>query len=568
VQASETARKPLWVFRSDTLTRMEAVSPQEDRLRALLEAGVAITAELSLEGVLQRLVEKAAELTDARYAALGVIDKTGSGLERFVTTGVDDETYAAIGDLPRGRGILGALIRDARPLRLSDLSRDPRSVGFPPNHPSMRSFLGVPILLRGVAYGNFYLTEKAGGQAFTGTDEELVTLLAGQAAVAIENARLYEAATGWSRQLESLNEIGNALATETDLERLLDLVARRLRELLDARLVIVLLPVSLEEMRFAAVAGDEGQELVGQRLPRRSSKSGRVLERGQSERVDSVLDDPDVSPELTRLIAARTGLWVPLVVRGEPIGVLAAHDKLGGDARFTETDLRLAETFASRAAVAVDLSERMAKDALKRVVDAQELERRRLARELHDETGQALTSILLGLKSLEETLASDESRAATANLRELVVATLQDVRRLAVELRPSVLDDFGLEAALENLISSFAEQTGITVDFGAALGDRRLPSEVETALYRIVQESLTNVVKHARARRVSIALTRMEGSVKAVIEDDGQGFDSGSPNGGHGLIGMRERLALLGGRLRIESSTEAGTTIVADVPLQ
>jgi signal transduction histidine kinase len=209
----------------------------------------------------------------------------------------------------------------------------------------------------------------------------------------------------------------------------------------------------------------------------------------------------------------------------------------------------------------------MERDALKRVVDAQELERRRLARELHDETGQALTSILLGLKTLEETLEGDDSRTATANLRELVVATLQDVRRLAVELRPSVLDDFGLEAALENLTSSFAEQTGITVDFGPALGERRLPSEVETALYRIVQESLTNVVKHARARRVSISLTRMEGSVKAVIEDDGQGFDSASPDGGHGLIGMRERLALLGGHLRIESSEGAGTTIAADVPV-
>ena len=431
----------------------------------------------------------------------------------------------------------------------------------------MRSFLGVPILLRGVAYGNFYLTEKAGGEEFTETDEELVTLLAGQAAVAVENARLYEAATGWSRQLESLNEIGNALATETDLERLLDLVARRLRELLDARIVLVLLPISSDQLRFAAVAGEEADELVGQRLPRLGSKSGRVLDRGRSERVDSILDDPDVSPELGRLIAARTGLWVPLVVRGQAIGVLAAHDKLGPDPRFTETDLRLAETFASRAAVAVDLSERMERDALKRVVDAQELERRRLARELHDETGQALTSILLGLKTLEETLEGDDSRTATANLRELVVATLQDVRRLAVELRPSVLDDFGLEAALENLTSSFAEQTGITVDFGPALGERRLPSEVETALYRIVQESLTNVVKHARARRVSISVTRMEGSVKAVIEDDGQGFDSASPDGGHGLIGMRERLALLGGHLRIESSEGVGTTIAADVPV-
>lgn len=547
---------------------MAAVSSSEQRLRALVEAGVAITSELSLDALLQRLVEKAAELTGARYGALGVLDEKGSELEHFVTTGIDAETQAAIGDLPRGRGILGALIQDAKPLRLHDLTTDPRSVGFPANHPPMRSFLGVPILLRGAAYGNFYLTERAEGEDFTEEDEELVTLLAGQAAVALENARLYEAATSWSHQLESLNEVGNALATEIDVDRLLDLVVRRLRELLDARIVTVLLPAGAEQLRVAAAAGEGSEELVGRTLARSASKSGRVLQRGTSERVDSILDDPDVSPELTRLIGARTGLWVPLVVRGQPIGVIEAHDKLGSEPRFSDTDVRLAETFASRAAVAVDLSERIARDALKRVVDAQELERRRLARELHDETGQALTSILLGLKTLEETLEAGEARAATARLRELVVATLQDVRRLAVELRPSALDDFGLVAALEHLASSFSEQTGIAIDLGVALGTERLPGEVETALYRIVQESLTNVVKHARARHVSIALTRMEGSVTAVVEDDGQGFDPDeAPSGGFGLIGMRERLALLGGRLRIESSPGAGTTIAADVPL-
>jgi signal transduction histidine kinase len=547
---------------------MEAAGPKEDRLRALVEAGVAIASELSLDALLQQVVEKAAELTGARYGALGVIDRSGSALERFITTGIDAETHAAIGDLPRGRGILGALIRDASPLRLHDLGEDARSVGFPPNHPPMRSFLGVPIMLRGVAYGNFYLTEKEGGEDFTEEDEELVTLLASQAAVAIENARLYEASTGWSRQLESLNEVGNALVTETDLDRLLDLIARRLRELLDARVVMVVLPEGGEELRFAAVAGDRAEDLVGRTTTRAGSKSGRVLELRRSERVDSVLDDPDVSPEATRLLAARTGLWVPLVARGQAIGVIAAHDKLGDDARFTDNDLRLAETFATRAAVAVDLSERIARDAMRRVVEAQELERRRLSRELHDETGQALTSILLGLRSLEESLETDDARAATAGLRELVVATLQDVRRLAVELRPSALDDFGLVAALEHLTTSFQEQTGIQVDFGAALGEERLPGEVETALYRIVQESLTNVVKHARARRVSIALTRMQHSVKAVVEDDGQGFDpENTREGGFGVVGMRERLFLLGGRLRIESSPGAGTTIAADVPL-
>jgi signal transduction histidine kinase len=529
---------------------------------------VGISSELSLDVLLQRLVEAAASLTGAAYAALGVIDRSGNELERFLTTGIDDETHAAIGALPRGLGILGALIREATPLRLHDLKDDPRSVGFPPNHPPMRSFLGVPILLRGVAYGNFYLTEKEGGVDFTEEDQEVVSLLAGQAAVAIENARLYEASTQWARQLESLNEIGNALATETDLDRLLDLVTRRLRELLGARFVAVLLPFGPDELRFAAVAGEIGLDLLGQTIGRSTSKTGRVLERGRSERVDSVLDDPEIDRDVSRAVAARTGLWVPLVVRGTPIGVIEIHDKLGDDVRFSDTDLRLAETFASRAAVAVDLSQRIARDALRRVVDAQELERRRLARELHDETGQALTSILLGLGSLEESVRDDDGRAAVARLRELVVATLQDVRQLAVDLRPKVLDDFGLVPALERLTETVGKQTGIAIQFEPGLGEERLPGEVETALYRIVQESLTNVVKHAHARNVSVLLARKSHAVVAMVEDDGRGIDVAAADGGFGVEGMRERVQLLDGTLQVESSPTGGTTVVAEVPLR
>jgi signal transduction histidine kinase len=535
------------------------------RLRALFEAGMALTSELSLDAVLHRLTEAAAELTEAKYAALGVIAPGSPGLERFITHGVDAATAAAIGDPPHGRGILGALVRDAAPLRLADLTTEPRAVGFPPGHPVMRSFLGVPITVRGVAYGNLYLAEKAGGREFTDEDEELVTLLAAQAGIAIENVRLYEAATGWSRQLESLNEIGNALATETDLAALLDLVSRRLRELLDARIVLVLLPEGDDSLRVAAAAG-EGDALVGELLERHGSKSGRVLDARRSERVDSVVDDPEVDQPSMRRFGARTGLWVPLLAHGRTIGVLAAHDKLSvDDGRFGDDDLRLAETFAARAAVAVDLSGRVARDSLRRVVAGQELERRRLARELHDETGQALTSILLGLRSLEDFVDGDDERAAVADIRRLAVETLQDVRRLAVELRPKTLDDFGLEAALERLAESFAEQTGLAVDFVARLGDEQLPAEVATALYRIVQEGLTNVAKHAQARTVSVLLTRKNGRVALVIEDDGRGFDPDSPADGFGLQGMRERVDLLGGSLQVESRAGAGTTLAVEV---
>ena len=372
----------------------------DHRRRALVEAGIAITSELSLDAVLQTLIRIAAELTGARYSALGVIDRTGRELERFVTHGVDDATRAAIGDLPRGRGILGVLITDARPLRLDDISRDPRSVGFPPNHPPMGSFLGVPVMTRGVAFGNLYLAEKQPAGGFTDEDEEITTLLAAQAAVAIENA-------------------------------------------------------------------------------------------GSVQR-----------------------------------------------------------------------------DALRRAVQAQEIERRRLARELHDETGQALTSILLGLSAVERAENTEAARLAARALRDLVVETLQNVRRLAVELRPSALDDFGLEPALRRLGQTVREGGDLDVQVEARLGAHRLPADVETALYRIVQEALTNVVKHAGASHVSIVLTRKQGSVLVVVEDDGRGFDATRPAAeGLGLLGMRERVELLDGSFKLEAAPRAGTTLIVELPL-
>lgn len=541
------------------------VATAQDRMRALVEAGIALSSELSLEAVLQKLVETAAALTGAQYAALGVLDPTGSRLERFLTAGIDAQTHAAIGDLPTGRGILGVLIRDASLLRLHDLSEDPRSVGFPPGHPPMRSFLGVPIALRGIAYGNLYLTEKEGGD-FGEEDEETVTLLASQAAVAIENARLYESATRWSTQLESLNEVAVALVSELELGPLLHIVANRLRALIAADTVHIALPHA-DGLRIEAAAGPGAESVLGLPIPARS-KTMRVLERKRSERIDSVIDDPEIDQETARLLKMRTALYVPLVLRGEAIGVVTAQDKQGPDPRFSAEDVRLAEVFAQRATMAVDLSRRVARDALRRVVSAQEQERRRLARELHDETGQALTSILLGLHAVEEAGGDAELRSAVSEVRELVRSTLQDVRRLAVELRPKALDDFGLVAALERLADNFTEQTGIAVAFESLLPAARLSPEIETALYRIVQESLTNIVKHAQAGSVSIVIGRKDDAVTVVVEDDGVGFDPDrTREGGLGVIGMRERVALIGGRLTIESRPGAGTTFVAEVPV-
>ena len=538
------------------------------RERALIEAGIALSSELDLDALLTLLVATAAELTGARYSALGVLDDASTDLERFVTHGVDDDERAAIGDLPRGRGVLGVLISDATPLRLHDLTEDPRSVGFPPNHPPMRTFLGVPVLLRGVAFGNLYLAEKAGGEDFTPADEEVVTLLAGQAAVAIANARLYEAATRRSRQLESLNEIAAALAGEVGLPRLLDLVARDLRELIGARVVSVALPGDEGTLEVAA---SSDSALVGVPL-QPTGRGARVLVTRRSEVVHSDEVSGLSDEGLVSRVGAKHGFVVPLVAGDRALGVIVVAGRAAEDDRFADDDIRLAEDYAKRASVAVDASRRVERDALRRAVAAQEMERSRLARELHDETGQALTSILLALRGIEDASSAEERSRAVAVVREQLVDTLQSVRRLAVELRPAALDDFGLEPALERLAATVGERTGLDVQVHSVLGGDRLKPAVETAIYRIVQEGLTNAVKHAEARRASVVVRRKNGQVTVMVEDDGRGFDPAEPTSGIGLVGMRERVQLLDGRLMVESAAgrapAGGTTLVAEFPLE
>jgi signal transduction histidine kinase len=331
--------------------------------------------------------------------------------------------------------------------------------------------------------------------------------------------------------------------------------------------VAITLPDEEGRLVFRAVAGEGADAVASLGAAEQHSKLQRIYERGRSERLDSVVDDPEVDQVAARRIGMGTALYVPLIARERAIGVVLCADKLGSDPRFSDDDLRVAETLAARAAVAVELSERVSRDAVRRVVAAQELERKRLARELHDETGQALTSFLLGLRSVDEAGTLEEARERAASLRDRVVETLQDVRALAVELRPTALDDFGLLPALERLAHTFRERSGLSVELEARLGGKRLAPEAETTVYRTVQEALTNVFKHAEARRVSIVVTERDGKVAAVIEDDGRGFDRTTVGEDSlGLVGMRERVGLVGGRLAVESEPGGGTTVVVEVP--
>ena len=547
---------------------VSTIADREKRLRHLVEANVAVGSEASLDDVLQKTVEVAARLVEARYAALGVLDRTGSHLDRLITTGIDNTTRARIGDLPSDHGVLRVLLREARPVRVADVTNEPHFFGFPPGHPPMRSFLGVPIFVRGVVYGDLYLAEKEDGE-FTEADEEIVTLLAAQTGITIEKVQIHEGAVHWIHQLEALDELTHSvLEKREDVSGLLELVARRLRELLRARGVLISIPAPSGGLRIAAADGESVADLVGTDLES-DRKHARVLTRGRSERIDSVLEDPEVDQVVASRVGAVAALLVPLVFHERTIGVVSAFNKNGSDPRFSDDDLRLAEAFATRAALAVHLSERVARETVDAILEGQEAERSRLARELHDETGSALTAILLGLAAIDTAATLPEAHQASTALRETARSTLENVGRMAFALRPSALDEFGLVTALKDLIGGLEEQGGpkAELELDPPAGGR-LPTKVETAIFRITQEALTNVVKHAEAKTVDIRLAWRGRSVVLTIEDDGGGFSQGQVRGGGlGLVGMRERVASVNGALDIESKRGLGTRLTVEIPL-
>jgi signal transduction histidine kinase len=546
---------------------VSTANDREARLRQLVDANVAVGSENSLENVLQKTVDVAARLVAARYGALGVLDRSGAHLAQLVTTGIDEATRARIGEFPSGHGVLRILLRDARPVRVADVTKEPPFFGFPPGHPPMRSFLGVPIFVRGVVYGDLYLAEKEGGE-FTEEDEELVTLLAAQTGITIERTQIHEATIRWFRRCEALEELTLAVLEERDVSRLLALAARRLGGLISARRVLISLPSPSGGLRVAVAEGDDVGDLAGYAVPS-DSKHARVLARRTSERIDSLLDDPEVDQGLARRIGALTALFVPLVFDGKAIGIVSAFNKEGSDTHFNDDDLRLAEAFSTRVAVALHLSERVARETVDAILEAQEVERTRIARELHDEMGSALTAVLLGLTAIEESSTLSDARQASARLRESARSTLEDAGRLAFELRPSALDQFGLVPALKDLGQTLEERGGprVRLDVDLAHGDR-LPPRIETALFRVTQEALTNVVKHADAKDVHVGLERRERSAVLTVEDDGRGFSvTQVPEGRFGLVGMRERIASFNGALTLASEHGAGTRLTIEIPL-
>lgn len=548
-------------------------SGTEQQLRRLLEIGRTILGELDPEAVLQRILGEARSITGAQYAALGVLDEDRVELERFLSVGIDSSTHRAIGDLPRGRGVLGVLIDDPRPLRLADVGEHPHSYGFPAHHPMMRSFLGVPILVRGRAWGNLYLTEKEGGGPFTDEDEAAVIVLAQWAGTAIENARLYESserrrqeAERAVRSLQAARDIADAVGGVPELDRVLELIAKRGRALVDARTVLIMLREG-DDLVVVASAG-HARDADGRRLPVAESTSGQVLERGRPERIMDVAKQMRLATERLGVPRAGTALLVPMLHHGNRIGLFAAFDRAEEGGEFTAGDEQLLRTFAASAANAVALNRSVTAERLHSAIAAADAERGRWARELHDQTLQSLGGLRVLLASALRRGDSDTNREAIAQAIEDIELEIANLRAIITDLRPSLLDDLGLLPAIESLLER-RRHGGLEIRGEFVLPEqteRILTSQLETTIYRVIQEALTNVVKHAHAKQVHVGIQASDGEVLVEILDDGRGFDTDARADGFGLEGIRERVYLAGGSLELRSGEE-GTLVRALLPV-
>ena len=548
-----------------------------ERMAALVDAGAGLLTELEIERVLEKALAAGRAATGAKYAALGILDDARLRLARFETSGIDEATHRNIGDLPQGHGILGLLISEPRPLRLDDVGSHPKSYGFPIGHPAMTTFLGVPIRLRGEIWGNFYLTDKESGEPFDDADEAAIVLLAQWIGLAVANAEAYRREVGRRTALEravgaleATSAIARAVGDETDLERILELIVKRGRALIEARATAILL-LEGEELVVCKAAGEFSDALVGQRSDVLESLCGEVLVSGKAQRFEGVAGHPRLAPLHGMNVQAL--LCVPLYVRGRALGVLAAADRLHAGPGFTDDDEQLFDAFAASAATAVATAKNVVSEGLRRAIEASERERTRWARELHDEPLQELAALKLALGRLRRSDDPAETELALALAEQQVDRAVNGLREMVTELRPAALDELGMRAALTSLCERASRHGRLDVnlhadlDFESGRQETRHAPEVEATVYRVVQEALTNVIKHADARVAEVSVVESHGTITIRIRDDGRGMSGETSDTSFGLIGMRERLALVGGALRTESRQGRGTLVEAVIPV-
>ena len=538
--------------------RTEAAMDAADRFRMLLEAVFATGTGLSLPDVLRSIVDGAARITDARYGALGVIGPDRQ-LSQFVTYGIDDTTRAAIGPEPRGHGILGLLVRDPKPLMLRDLSQHPASVGFPPNHPPMRSFLGVPVRVRDSVFGNLYLCEKQGAEEFTETDQELVQALAVAAGLAIENATLFEEERRREEWLDAITRVGRELLAGTPVDDVLELIARDAVKIARADDVRLMLGEPGDaHLRIVATQGVNAASTRGLEVPVAGTAAGEAFVTGTEVFVEDATNDPRVYMPAVEALAPGPIIYAPLVTPDGSLGVLSVDNAKGGRS-FDELDVEVVASFARSAAIALDQARsRGNRDRLQMLED-----RERIGRNLHDTVIQRLFAV--GMQ-LQAGLAGDASqqRGRVEKAIDEIDATIKEIRTSIFAL--STPPAQGLRHEILTLVDGYAERAGIEahVVFDGPVDTAITPTTAKEVL-AVTREAVSNVVRHANATRVDVTIGVADDRLDVCIADDGDGIDPAQTRRS-GLANLTRRAEELSGSCTVATSS-AGTAITWRVPV-
>lgn len=568
MESSQDSRVRLPQLRLDELleelqARLDAARGTRDRVHSLLEAVLSVGRELDLEQVLRSIVEAAATLVEAQYAALGVIGPDGKRLSEFLTVGVTEEQIAEIGPFPSGHGILGELIRNPEPLRLSKLSDHPASYGFPPHHPPMNTFLGVPIRVRDHVFGNLYLTEKRGGAQFDEEDESVLSTLAVAAGVAIDNARLYEESTQRERWLRASGEITHSLMSGSPRTEVLGVIAERALEIAGAELAAVAVPVpNTDTLAVELAIGQEAETHSGLVLPVEGSLIGAAFSAAEPVTSVDVTRDERIFAGPQRFTGLGPAVAVPIGTGDGVRGVLLLV-RAAGRTVFAEAETGPLMVFAGQAAVAMELAERRA--------DAEQIallaDRDRIARDLHDLAIQRLFATGMTLQSAGRLI--DHPDAS-----ERVLRAVDDLDETIKIIRSTI---FGLRAretsgkeTLRSRAARTAGEAAPVLGFAPSLRmegllDTNVPPEIADHVVAVLSEALTNVARHAHASRADVSLKTDGVEVTLTVTDDGVGIP---PEGRRsGLRNLAERAEQLGGALELLSPAGGGTTLTWRVPV-
>jgi len=547
--------------------RLQAVLAARDRMHGLLEAVVAVGGHLDVEMVLQKIVEAAVNLVDARYGALGVIGEDQELIE-FVPVGVGEAEIAAIHHWPEGRGLLGLLIREPRPLRLADISKHQASYGFPPGHPPMRSFLGAPIRVRDDVFGNIYLTEKKGGGEFDEDDEAVLIALAAAAGVAVENARLYEEARRQQRWLRASGEVTSRLLSGTEPDEVLSLIAELARELSGADLVVLALPErDGRALVIEYATGDGADGAIGLVLPREESLPGHVMATGEPVSLADFGRDNRTAREAREELNLGPAVVVPLGTAGNVRGVLTAG-RAPGRQPFAPAAAEMVATFAAQAAVAVELAEHRKESERLSVFE----DRDRIARDLHDLVIQRLYATGMSLEGAMPLIARPEVATRLRTAVDAMDETIKDIRATIFALQARTSDK---PPSTRARILAVADEMSGPLGFAPSLRlsgplDDVITRELAEQLLNALREALSNAARHAKAGRVDVTIEASGGNgagghVVLRVRDDGVGI--GGSVRRSGLRNLSERAQQFGGAMQVEPAAGGGTELEWRVPL-